>query len=159
MGCAAFYPTPPRPPSLDGHDLAGLSRVVDGVYRFSQPTDAQICMLAQTYHITDIFKLDHWYEGEDDAVCGVKIHYYALDPMTATWDEVMRVVVAIEQARAAGKKVGFHCKLGQDRTGTVAFLIERRAGVDVDTAYFHLMRMGFHPYAKLWAIVRRAAGW
>jgi hypothetical protein len=158
-GCAAFYPTPPRPTALDGQGLAGLAQVIHNVYRFSQPADADICMLARRYHVTDIYQLDHWYEGDDDAACGVKIHHYALDPLTVTWDQVMRVVSAIEAALAQGKVVGFHCKLGQDRTGAVALLLERRHGVDADTAYFHMMRMGFHPYARLWAIVRRAQGW
>lgn len=158
-GCAASYPTPPYPSPQDGMDLPGFARVDVGVYRFSQPTDAQICELAHRFGVTDIFKLDHWYEGADHPVCGVTIHDFALDPLTVTWDEFDRAYRAIKAAHDTGKVIGWHCKIGRDRTGAMQFAWDVDHGVPVDAAYAHMMRMGFHPYAGLWAVVSRIAGW
>lgn len=162
-GCAGFIAVPPhpRPPTnwcyVDGFDA--VTTPAGTIYRSPQLTAGQEACARDLYGVTDVFKLNPWWEAREPAVDGVVTHYTPLDVELATRAQVDDVVTAMLATCAGGRVCLVHCTHGQDRTGLVVAIWRLVHGDSVDAAYADMMRHGFHPFRALWAVWRARAGW
>lgn len=63
------------------------------------------------------------------------IIHYNFDYGTANYAVARETVTSIMQDVVAGKNIYFHCRIGSDRTGTVAYLLEGLLGVPDEERY------------------------
>jgi protein tyrosine/serine phosphatase len=154
VGCAASFPTPPPPPTLDNYALPRFDKVGDGVYRSSQPSADNFRELVARYGIKTVVKLN---TGSDDAPPGVKVALHPLSPLSEIPASKLKQI--LDDIDAAEKPVLIHCTHGEDRTGLVVALYKMRHGTRMEDAYVDMIRHGFHPYSGLWTAWVKAAGW
>lgn len=163
-GCAGLISVPPHPvpPSnwcyVDGFDA--VTTPAGTLYRTPQLTAGQESCVRDMYGVTDVYKLNPWWEAREPEVPGVTTHYMPLDVEFATRAQVDAVVSDMLRTCAEpGHVCLVHCTHGQDRTGLIVAIWRLVHGSSVDAAYADMMRHGFHPYRALWAAWRARAGW
>lgn len=118
--------------SVEGISIANTHEVSEGVLRGSEPKKL-VSELAD-YGIDEviIFKTQTKTEVDDElaalALAGIKSHHipFKWKELTSYQEACEQVVAAlthIRRAQKAGKKLFFHCTVGEDRTGLLAGLV------------------------------------
>lgn len=159
-GCAGLIAVPPRPvPPTNWCYVDGFDVVDASLLRSPQVTYAELSCLRDMYGVTDVFKLNPWWEAREPSVPGVTVHYLPLDVEMSSRADVDHVLSEMLTTCRDGRKCLVHCTHGEDRTGLLVALWRVVHGVGVDQAYADMMRHGFHPYRALWAVWRARAGW
>ena len=98
------------------HEIKNFYKVDAKLYRSTQPSKRTFVKIYE-YGIRNIVELRQWHSNEAlIEKTGLKLYSFPLNASKVTYDDLVKIVAAIESAEG---KVLVHCWHGSDRTGVV----------------------------------------